>query len=141
MQSSDEVNAKRGATIVLADDDSDPRDRYARCLRQAGHVVWEAADGAQALALMRAHAPDLVLLDMWMPIFNGLEVVERLASDPRTVALKVVMLSDQTDADTRLEGLALGVLDYWTKDLSLISLRERVDNIVGPAQAGPGQSS
>jgi DNA-binding response OmpR family regulator len=141
MQTSDEMNAKRAATIVLADDDSDPRDRYARCLRQAGHVVWEAADGAQALALVRAHAPDLVLLDMWMPIFNGLEVVERLASDPRAVGLKVVMLSDQTDADTRLEGLALGVLDYWTKGLSLISLRERVDNLVGLAQAGPGQSS
>jgi DNA-binding response OmpR family regulator len=141
MQTSDEMNAKRAATIVLADDDSDPRDRYARCLRQAGHVVWEAADGAQALALVRGHAPDLLLLDMWMPIFNGLEVVERLASDPRAVGLKVVMLSDQTDADTRLEGLALGVLDYWTKGLSLISLRERVDNLVGLAQAGPGQSS
>ena len=82
MQPVEAVSANVAATIVLAEDDSDQRAIYAQCLRRAGHVVWEAADGAQALDLVRAHAPALLLLDIWMPILNGLEVLERLASSP-----------------------------------------------------------
>jgi CheY-like chemotaxis protein len=140
MQSADDVEAIRAATIVLADDEPDLRQRYARCLRQAGHVVWEAGDGAEALALVQAHAPSLLLIDMWMPIFNGLEVLERLAHAPQAVGLKVVVLCGQTDADTRLEGFALGVLDYWKKDMSLVRLRERVENLVAVTGAEPGRA-
>ena len=43
-------------------------------------MVWEAADGAQALALFEAHAPELLILEIWMPILNGLEVLERLVA-------------------------------------------------------------
>jgi CheY-like chemotaxis protein len=130
MQSVDDAITVRAATIVLADDDSELRGTFAQCLREAGHVVWEAADGAQALAMVRAHAPALLLLDLWMPIFNGLEVLERLASAPQTVDLKVVLLSNQTDADARLAGFALGVLDYWAKDMSSGDLRERIEKVL-----------
>jgi CheY-like chemotaxis protein len=133
MQSVDDSGASVAATIVLADDDSDLRAIYAQCLRRAGHVVWEAADGAQALALVRSRSPELLLLDIWMPIMNGLEVLEQLTSAPEAVGLKVVVLSNQDDADTRLEGFALGVADYWTKDISVIDLRGRIEQIMHPA--------
>jgi DNA-binding response OmpR family regulator len=139
MQSVDDVSANVPVTIVLAEDDPDLRGIYAQCLRQAGHMVWEAADGAQALALVRAHAPELLLLDIWMPVFNGLEVLERLASAPEAVGLKVVVLSHQSDADTRLEGFALGVVDYWTKDMSIVDLRERIGHVMRPTDAAPRQ--
>jgi two-component system OmpR family response regulator len=139
MQSVEDVSANVPVTIVLAEDDPDLRGIYAQCLRQAGHVVWEAADGAQALALVRAHAPELLLLDIWMPVFNGLEVLERLVSAPEAVGLKVVVLSHQSDADTRLEGFALGVADYWTKDMSIVDLRERVGQVMRPTHAAPRQ--
>ena len=71
MQSVDDMSASVAATIVLAEDDPDLRAIYAQCLREAGHVVWEAADGAQALALVRITSPELLLLDIWMPILNG----------------------------------------------------------------------
>jgi CheY-like chemotaxis protein len=125
------TNARMPGTIVLAEDESDLRRIYAHCLREAGLVVWEAADGAQALAMVRSQAPQLLLLDIWMPILNGLEVLEQLASIPEAVGLKVVVLSNQADADTRLEGYALGVVDYWTKDISLASFRERIEKILG----------
>ncbi len=130
------------ANIVLAEDDPDLRLIYAQTLRQAGHVVWEAEDGARAVALVREHSPDLLLLDIWMPVLNGLEVLECLATAPEAVQLKVVVLSHHTDADTRLEGFALGVVDYWTKDISLNSLPDRVEQIMRPtstASTGPGQ--
>jgi DNA-binding response OmpR family regulator len=141
MQPGDDVSASIAATIVLAEVDSDLRAIYAQCLRQAGHMVWEAEDGAQALALVRAHSPQILLLDIWMPILNGEEVMERLASAPEAVGLKVVILSHQSDADTHLEGLALGVEDYWTKDISAVDLRDRIVQIMSPtrrASSRPG---
>ena len=114
------------ATIVLAEDDDDLRALYADLARRCGHRVWEAADGAEALAQVRARRPDLLLLDIWMPVLNGLEVLESLGSSCEAVGLKVVVLSHQRDADTRLEGFALGVADYWTKDLSLAELSDRI---------------
>jgi CheY-like chemotaxis protein len=132
MQPGDDVSATIATTIVLAEDDSDLRAIHAKCLRQAGHVVWEAEDGAQALALVRARSPQILLLDIWMPILNGVEVLERLATAPEAVGLKVVVLSRQNDADTGLEGFALGVADYWTKDISDVDLRDRIEQIMRP---------
>jgi DNA-binding response OmpR family regulator len=140
MQSVDELSVHGAATIVLAEDDSDLRAIYAHCLREAGHVVWEAVDGGQALALVRAHVPELLLLDIWMPILNGLEVLERLAGTPEGVGLKIVVLSRQDDADTRLEGFALGVVDYWTKDMPVAELRDRIERMTRPTSEPAGRS-
>lgn len=118
------------ATIVLAEDDSNLRGLYAAWLRQCGHRVWEAADGGEALAQVRANRPRLLLLDVWMPVLNGLEVLENLASTGDAAGLKVVILSHQRDADTRLEGFALGISDYWTKDLSLTELNARIEAVL-----------
>jgi DNA-binding response OmpR family regulator len=118
------------ATIVLAEDDPNLRALYAAWLRRSGHHIWEAADGAEAVAQVRANSPDLLLLDIWMPVLNGLEVLEQLSNAHEAVGLKVVVLSHQGDADTKLEGFALGVADYWTKDLSLAELSERIELVL-----------
>ncbi len=130
MERAEDLSGNLVATIVLAEDDSDLRVVYAQFLRAAGHIVWEAADGSQALSLVRSHVPDLLLLDIWMPILNGLEVLERLGSRPEAVGLKVVVLSCQDDADTRLEGFALGVADYLTKDLPVAELLDRIESVL-----------
>ena len=118
---------------MLAEDDADLRAVYATCLRRAGYVVLEAADGAEALSLVRDHTPQLLLLDIWMPILNGLEVLEQLGRTSEGVGLEIVVLSHVSDADTRLEGYALGVDDYWTKDLSLVELCARIEHVMGLA--------
>lgn len=133
------MSERIAARIVLAEDDSVQRAIYAQSLRNEGHTVWEAVDGGQALELVRSRSPELLLLDIWMPIFNGLEVLERLKTTSEAVGLKVVILSNLHDADTRLEGSALGVVDYWTKDLSVIELCSRVKEIMRPVRT-PGAS-
>lgn len=127
------------ATIVLAEDDPNLRALYAEWLRRAGHRVHEAADGGEAVAQVCACRPDLLLLDIWMPVLNGLEVLEHLSRLGPAIGMRVVVLSHQDDSDTRLEGFALGITDYWTKDLSLTDLSQRVAAVLGdpPAEA-PG---
>jgi DNA-binding response OmpR family regulator len=131
MQASGASVAKVTTTIVLAEDDADLRALYAECLRREGHVVLEACDGGEAISLVTRHSPGLLLLDIWMPILNGLEVLEHLGRSSEAIGLKVIALSNLSDADTRLEGFALGVDDYWTKDLSLMELCARIQELMG----------
>lgn len=137
MQSFGESPGKVKAAIVLAEDDADLRRILAECLRREGHLVWEACDGGEAVNLVRTHAPALLLLDIWMPVLNGLEVLEHLGRTSEAVGVKVVVLSNLGDADTRLEGFALGVADYWTKDLSLVEFCERVQHLLERALVPP----
>jgi DNA-binding response OmpR family regulator len=122
------------AIIVLADDEPDLRSIYAACLRNEGYEVWEASDGREALALVDARRPDLLLLDVWMPVLNGLEVVEHLRNDPHSGQMRIVMLSNLGDSDTRLEGYSAGVSDYWVKGLSLAELNRRVRQSLSEAR-------
>ena len=137
MQSFGDIPGKVTTTIVLAEDDADLRALLAECLRRDGHVVWEASDGGEAVSLVRQHVPGLLLLDIWMPILNGLEVLEHLGRSSTSVGVKVVVLSHLSDADTRLEGFALGVDDYWTKDLSLVELCAGIQRLMGLAPIPP----
>jgi DNA-binding response OmpR family regulator len=137
MQSFGDSTGKVTTTIVLAEDDPDLRSLLAGCLRREGHLVWEACDGGEALGLVRSHAPALLLLDIWMPVLNGLEVLEHLGRSSEAMGMKVVVLSQLGDADTRLEGFALGVDDYWTKDFSLVELCARIQRLLGLASIPP----
>ena len=118
------------ASIVLADDDEDLRAVYAPCLRAVGHTVWEASGGCEALELVRRHRPGLLILDVWMPRVSGFEVLEQLRHDPASSNLKVMMLSNLGDADTRLECFEMGAVEYVVKGLSLVELRERVARLL-----------
>jgi DNA-binding response OmpR family regulator len=139
MQSSGVTSGQSPATIVLAEDEADLRALYAECLRRDGYIVWEAADGAEALSLVRAHMPDLLLLDIWMPVLNGLEVLEQIGRTTEAVGVRVVVLSHATDAETRLEGFALGVDDYWTKDITLKDLCAGIRQVVSLGRIPPDE--
>jgi DNA-binding response OmpR family regulator len=137
MQAFGDSSRKVTTTIVLAEDDGELRALLAEFLRRDGHVVWEASDGGEALSLVLQHAPGLLLLDIWMPILNGLEVLEQLGGSRAALGVKVAVLSNLSDADTRLEGFALGVDDYWTKDLSLVELSARIQRLMTLAPIPP----
>jgi two-component system chemotaxis response regulator CheY len=121
-------------TIVLAADDIALGVHYAQTLRAAGHEVWETRDGGEALQLIRTRSPQLLLIENWLPVLNGFEVLERLKGAPEAAGLTAVVLSNDNDADTRLEASALGVADWWRKDLSAVELCARVDQVVRAAK-------
>lgn len=126
-----------GAVIVLADDDPDLRSIYAALLRSEGFEVYEAPDGPSAIAEVIGHRPALLLLDVWMPVLNGFEVLQHLRDDPVGTTTKTVILSNLGDSDSRLEGFAEGVVDYWVKGLSLPEFLERVHQVLAAAEPAP----
>lgn len=95
-------------SIVVADDDEALRTVTANCLRDAGMTVWEAADGNEAIAQVRKHRPRVLVLDLWMPQRDGLQVLEALRFDPLATGLQVVILTGDGQADGRLLALAGG---------------------------------
>lgn len=93
-----------------------------------GYVVEQAADGIEALELIDAAEPDLILLDVAMPRMGGLELCRRLKADPRRRLIPIVLLTASVDRATRLAGLAAGADDFLTKpfDPAEVDLRSRV---------------
>jgi CheY-like chemotaxis protein len=96
--------------VLIADDDSDVRSLLARHLKQAGFTVLEAADGAEAIEVARAHNPHLALLDVHMPGVDGVAALQVLRSEEQTRDLPVIMLSATPGTmDTRRSAIeALG---------------------------------
>jgi two-component system response regulator MprA len=113
-----------GARVLVADDDRAIRDALVRALELEGYVALAAPNGADALALIRDAAPDVVLLDIMMPIVDGLTVCRVLrAEKDRT---PVLMLTARTETSDRVAGLDAGADDYLAKPFELDELFARI---------------
>lgn len=123
------------ASILLAEDEPYLRTVYSTYFEAAGFEVRAAANGREALELIRSAIPDLLLLDLWMPELNGFEVLDRLRHDPAAGRIKIVVLSAAIDAESRLEAFGSGALEYLDKGSSLEDLLACVRRIVAGAVA------
>lgn len=101
--------------ILIVEDESDLRGPLARRLSRAGHRVAEAENGLQALSLIHREPPNLVILDVSLPLFSGIETLRRLREDRRFTKLPVLMLTGVCDSETVHEILRLGVSQYLVK--------------------------
>jgi DNA-binding response OmpR family regulator len=123
--------------VLVAEDSSTVRHLLVGRLAADGYQVIEAADGEEALALVREEGPDLLVLDKVMPGYDGFEVVRALREDPLTRAIPVVMLTERASEDDVLSGLRLGVEEYMPKPFSPRELSARVQRVL--ARAGRAQ--
>jgi two-component system response regulator MprA len=110
--------------IVIADDEDAVCDSLSRTLRFEGYTVEIAKDGEQALAVIRDRRPDGVILDVTMPVLDGLEACRRLRAEGNLVP--VLMLTARSDVTARVAGLDAGADDYLAKPFSLQELLARV---------------
>lgn len=117
-------------TVVIVDDQADLRLLLRRTIERDGRcrIVGEAADGAEALAVIDASDPDVLLLDLGMPGMDGLEVLSVLGSRPRP---RVVVLTGFTDPRTHARALALGAVDCLVKGVGFTAV---ADTIVAAAR-------
>ena len=117
------------ARILVVEDDHVIRELLVVNLKMEGHEAVTAADGNEALQVVIAQQPDVVLLDMMLPGLDGWEVTSRLKADIRTSGIPIVALSAramQADID---RGRELGVDHYVTKPFDPIDLMKLVDSL------------
>ncbi len=112
--------------LLLADDDEANRDLLRRRLEKLGYRITACGDGQEALELAREAAPDLVLLDMLMPVMDGHEVLVRIKSDEVLRHLPVIMISALDQVEGIAHCIELGAEDYLAKPFNPILLRSRI---------------
>jgi DNA-binding NarL/FixJ family response regulator len=114
--------------VLLADDQVLVRAGFRLLLESAGDiaVIGEAANGGEAVALTREHAPDVVLMDINMPEVDGVTATHLIASDPRLAATKVVVLTTFDDEETVFAALRAGASGFLVKDVDPEELLQAV---------------
>lgn len=122
-----EPDVCHGRRVLVVDDDPVVVDIVSRYLVAAGCVVETAADGPGAVAACATTAPDLVVLDILLPGFDGLEVFRRIRVD---TSAPVIMLTALDGTDDRVAGLELGADDYLAKPFSPRELMARIRNLL-----------
>lgn len=113
--------------ILLVEDNDMNRDMLSRRLSRRGHEVLAACDGASALAMVRSQAPDVVLMDMSLPVMDGWEATRRMKADGATAAVPVIALTAHAMADDRERALAAGCDDFDTKPVDIERLIAKID--------------
>ena len=120
----------RPGTILIADDEKGIRDLFSLILTGPDFRLLFANDGRQALQAAALHIPDLVLLDIIMPLVDGFEVCRRLRSDPQTSEVPIIMVTALGDHDSRLRGIEAGADDFISKPFEPDELQARVRTLI-----------
>lgn len=118
------------ATILLVEDNEMNRDMLSRRLRKKGYEVVVAEDGQRGIDLARSEKPDLVLMDMSLPIVDGWQATRTLKQDEATRAIPVIALTAHAMSDDREKALGAGCDDYDTKPVELPRLLGKIQALL-----------
>ena len=119
------------AHVLLVEDNEMNRDMLSRRLERRGHQVTIAVDGQQALDLAAADKPDLILMDMSLPVLSGWEATRKLKADDATRAIPVIALTAHAMAEDEKRARESGCDDYDTKPVELGRLLGKIDTLLG----------
>jgi CheY-like chemotaxis protein len=119
------------AKLLLAEDDEFSRDLLGvRRLQRNGHDVVAAADGREALKATRQHRPDLILMDLDMPVMDGRSAIKVLKGDPRTFKIPIIVLTSHTSPEDVAEAIKAGCSAYEVKPVVLRRLMDRIEEVL-----------
>jgi len=117
--------------ILIADDEAEPRDSVVEMLEDEGYAVRVARDGGEALSMYASKRPDLLLLDVKMPVKTGWDVCREVRKSDKS--LPILMLTSFGEEDDKVRGLTIGADDYIVKDCGARELLARVKRQLGRA--------
>jgi len=120
--------------VLVVDDERVVTEVVERYLQREGYEVSLASDGAEALELIQNWVPDLVVLDLMLPVLDGLEICRRIRQDSQ---MPIIMLTARGEETDRVVGLELGADDYIVKPFSPRELVARVKSVLRRTSAGP----
>ncbi len=126
------------AKILLVEDNEMNRDMLSRRLQRKGYEVVIAVDGGEGVAMAHSQTPDLILMDMSLPVLDGWEATRRLKAAPETARIPVIALTAHAMATDREKAMEAGCDDYDTKPIELPRLLGKIEAMlagVKPPQA------
>jgi CheY-like chemotaxis protein len=117
--------------ILLVEDDEMNRDMLSRRLERRGYQVVIALDGEQAVVMTRSEAPDLILMDMSLPVLDGWEATRQIRAASETRAVPIIALTAHAMQGDREKAIEAGCDDYDTKPVEFQRLLEKIQGILG----------
>lgn len=119
--------------ILLVEDNEMNRDMLSRRLARRGYEILVAEDGSKGVDLAKSESPDLILMDMSLPIMDGWEATRQIKASPETSTIPVIALTAHAMSSDRDKALAAGCDEYDTKPVELSRLLEKIESFLGPA--------
>jgi two-component system cell cycle response regulator DivK len=123
------------AKLLVVEDDEFSRDMLVRRLVRQGFEVISAPDGREGLNEARQHRPDLILMDLDMPVMDGRAAMRALRNDPRTFKIPIIVLTAHASPGDVAAAIESGCDSYETKPIVLKKLVERIEEVLGPKTA------
>ena len=123
------------ARILLVEDNEMNRDMLSRRLERRGYSVLLAVDGGEGVTLTRSELPDLVLMDMSLPVLDGWEATRQLKASPNTRAIPIIGLTAHAMSGDREKAIEAGCDDYDTKPIDLPRLIGKIEALLGGESA------
>ena len=117
--------------ILIADDEEDVKVVIQLFLESKGYEISTAFDGLDTIDRVKEEKPDLIILDIMMPIIDGFEVCKRLKADPESADIPIVMLSAASESESRQKGIDAGAVDYIVKPFEPDQLESVIRGILG----------
>ena len=127
--------------ILLVEDNEMNRDMLSRRLLRRGYEVLLAVDGGEGIAMARAESPDLILMDMSLPVLDGWEATRRIKADRATSGIPVIALTAHAMAGDEEKARTAGCDDFDTKPVELARLLEKIETLLGKSRAPQGTGS
>jgi|SRR6266545_6221588 DNA-binding response OmpR family regulator len=127
------------ARILIAEDEANIFKLVSFRLKHLGHEVIWAQNGGQALEAAREQSPDLILLDVMMPVYDGFQVLKKLKADADTQPIPVIMLTARGHEKDVVTGIEGGADDYIVKPFSFPELIARVNAVLARRPRAPDQ--
>jgi len=121
--------------VLLVDDDESNRDMLSRRLEHRGYEVVTAVDGREALEKARAEVPVLILMDVTLPVLDGLAATRELKSTPALRDIPVIALTAHASLEDRDRARAAGCDDYDTKPIEFVRLEEKMEKLLSQTAA------
>ncbi len=118
------------AKILLVEDNEANRDMLSRRLARQGFEVSIAVDGGEGVEFARRDLPDLILMDMSLPVLNGWEATRALKADAQTQSIPIIALTAHAMAGDREQAIEAGCDDYDTKPVELPRLLEKINGLL-----------
>ena len=121
--------------ILLVEDNEMNRDMLSRRLARKKYEVLVAVDGRESVEMARSEAPDLILMDMSLPVMDGWKATRQLKASPETQAIPIIALTAHAMSGDREKALEAGCDDYDTKPIELPHLLDKIEALLGKGKA------